>query len=247
MLSRRSLLRRTAKVIGTLAFADVLGLEWPAVAFGTTYQVSPQYRTQFDGSYCCATNCLMASGAMLRSTVSQNSYNPSSASVRMWWNHYNYGNNCAPGSYSMRCTVSDTCSKPPYSYLCPDNPAVGTPMSSAFNALLHPEDGGGTYNVHLYNQLSWTNFSNDLKPAGGYSAVVVGNYAQDPHQCDSFTGGHAVYVLGCDATGSSFTVYDPDNAYGCSQPISWTAAQLAAFTASYAGSGWVACILGRYN
>ena len=244
-ISRRQLIRRGAGVAGSLLFADILGIDRVLRARATGYQQPPYaYRSQFDGSYCCSINCGMAAGAMMRSTMSGQSKNPTGASVRMWWNHYHYGSNCVNGSYVQGCSTSDTCAG--LGYHCPDN---STPVPNVYYALLNPEDGGGPYNVGYYN-LSWTNFVNDMKPSGGYSGVVSGIESQVPAsgKCTNFAGSHSVYVLGCDSTGSSFTVYDPDNEIlPCSMPKTWSAATMQVFTAAYAGAGWVNLVLGRAN
>lgn len=245
-ISRRQLLGRGVGLAASLAFADVLGLERVITARASGYQTPPSaYRTQFDGSYCCGTNCGMTAGAMLRSTISNNLYNPTGSSVRLWWNHYHSGTNCVNGTYTELCTVSDSCHA--LGYLCPENT---TPVPEVYYALLNPEDGGPVYNVNYYN-LSWTNFVNDMKPSGGYSGVVSGVESQVPaaDRCTNFSGSHSVFVLGCDSTGSTFTVYDPDNdnIYFSSCIKTWSSSVMQAFTNAYTGNGTVNLVLGRSN
>lgn len=245
-ISRRQLLGRGAGLAASLAFADVLGLDRVITARASGYQTPPAaYKTQFDGSYCCAINCGMAAGAMFRSTISNNLYNPSGSSLRMWWNHYHSGTNCVNGTYTEACTTSDSCHA--LGYLCPDNT---TPVPNVYYALLNPEDGGPIYNVNYYN-LSWANFVNDMKPASGYSGVVSGmeNVVPTNGKCTAFAGSHSVFVLGCDSTGSNFTIYDPDNdlIYPTSCVKTWSADTMQKFTNAYTGNGTVNLILGRSN
>ncbi len=241
-MTRRSLLRRGLATIGTLVFADILNVRFPQTALGCSPQWPPVYRSQFDGSFCQYVNCGPTSAAMVRSSESCNAYNPTGATLRIWYDRAVYGHDCGTnGGPIAPCTGQP----------CPD---AGTTYTGLGQALALPPgrqtmwDGGPAYNSKAYTLL-WANFVNDLKTGGpGYCAVMNGNYDTMPakFKCDSQAhGGHSVFVLYADSAGSMFTVYDPDNCQ--SQPNAWSQSELYQFMNGLYGDGYVRCVLGKQS
>lgn len=246
-LTRRSLLKRTAGVAGSLVFADVLGVIRVGDANAT--QCTPVYRSQFDGSYACCTNCGPASVAMLRSAQSCGAYSPSAASMRIWVNRRRYGTDCGPASQLCGCKTSNCGTQ---SWAPP-----GTAPLHWYKALVNPYDGGPLYATALFSSVSHTcanaprtltQFKTLLTPngpGGDYSGAVVVSYPSMParHQCDSVSGAHAVFVRYY-STASGFLVYDPDNANGCAQPRWWTESEFWTAANAYLGNG-IHCVVGK--
>lgn len=253
-MSRRTLLRRGVSIAGSLAFADVLGLNRVVRTLAATNQQPPlNYLSQFDGTYCCCSNCSPASAAMLRSTQSNNLHNPSSASLRLWYNYQAYPLTAPCGPSSHPCynastgkgcpDTSGTCG----SQYCPD---AGTDPYYVWQALEHPRDSNDVYPTDWENTgLNWSYFTSLVEPSGGWSAIVLGAQEYNLHNCDpGSSGGHSIYVLKADSSGANFYVYDPDNWNHCSQPLWWSASDLQTFAYHYSGqngTGRVYCIVGQ--
>lgn len=248
VISRRSLLRKSARVVGAMAFADVLGLDRVLNVDAT--QCTPPYRSQFDGSYCCCMNCHAAACAMMRAMQSCGAYAPSAASMRVWYNRQAYQSDCGPANSSCSSCRTTNCGT---QSLCPG----GGVLLYDYMALTHPYDGGPKYATELHNattpsgcdlgRISMATLQLRLTPNSyDWSAVVNGDYSQVPYKCDTASGYHSVFALYY-SSASGFLVYDPDNANSCSQPRWWTTAQMTAFAGSYAGStsGYACCILGK--
>ncbi len=277
-LTRRELLRRGAEVGGALLLADVLQIP-RALAQTIPAQVSPlvlpapyAYRSQWDGSYCCAHNCGPAAAAMLRSTISNHVHNPSSASVRIWYNYQVYsGSQWCTGDTNHQCgnpaymvypqCPRNCCTSPCNSCYCPGDQVypghAGTDPYYLYQALRHPADNpNDVYHVALYDgsysgysYRTWQQFQADMDPAtGNHCAVLNGQPDPDLANCDpsGSTLGHSVFVLYRDVATGRFYVYNPDNWNGCTQASGewWSASTTMNFAGGYAGSGYVSCIEG---
>jgi hypothetical protein len=247
-LSRRSVLRRTAGVAASFLFADVLGLDRISAVLAST-QYPPVYRSQLDGSYCCCANCTPTSGAMLRSSMTNEGCNPSGASVRIWYNRKVPewgGASCPTGTNNCSCHTGGTCTGN-----CPDYGVDTNHAQYMVTALNTANDGCTTqHSVELEPGISWSYFASLLVPTKGWSAMVNGVMSSSTgHDCDPGCPSpcwHTVFVLKSDGSGN-YQVYDPDNANGCSQYQWWTTSQLQDFAYPYAGTGYVYCYVGLGN
>ncbi|MGC8635269.1 MAG: hypothetical protein ACP5VP_11550 [Candidatus Limnocylindrales bacterium] len=245
-LSRRSRLRRTAGGVATLLFADIFKVIPIRKALGATYQVAPPYRPENDGwSHCRCTNCVHASAAMLRSTITEDGCNNSGAWWRLRYNIHKWSLTCGPSSVHYCGASTGSCS----TMWCPDAGLVDTDMGWVRDALQDNADGCGVDSIDWESSGCATSFFfSRLCSSGtycGWSAIVFGRNSYGKPCPNGYSGDHAVYVPKGNSDGSQYYVYDP-NAPSCS-PMWWTQSQLQQFAWHWENrtSQLIYCILGR--